>query len=224
MILGIDEAGRGPVIGPMVMAGVLIDESYEDKLKEMGITDSKQISKKRREKIYEDLIKDENVKYQIETIEPIDIDTKEERNMNLNDLEAYTIAKLIYDLKPTKVYADCPSINPVSFNQDLLKYIKQHSKDDPEFQLPEIVCEHKADINYISSSAASILAKVKRDKIINSYKEEFEVNTGSGYPSDKFTIQFLKENIENPKYRHIIRMSWGTAKKLLSKDNQQTLL
>ncbi|MBT3407696.1 ribonuclease HII [Candidatus Woesearchaeota archaeon] len=216
MILGIDEAGRGPVIGPMVMAGILINESDEIKLKELEITDSKLVNKKKRKIIYDIITK--QFKHQIELITPEQIDDKSK--YNLNDLEAITIAKLIYSLKPTIVYADCPSINPKSFNEQLLKILKEMSKDDKDFLIPKIVCEHKADINYISSSAASILAKVKRDEIIEGYKKEYNIDCGSGYPADKYTVEFLKNNINDPKLRKIIRMSWGTSKKLLNPDKE----
>jgi len=111
IILGIDEAGRGPVIGPLVIAGVSIDEKGLDRLSELGVKDSKLLSPNQREGMF-DKITSTAREYKVIIIPPKEIDsTLKSRSLNLNWLEAIKSAEIIDFLKPKKAIIDCPSSN-----------------------------------------------------------------------------------------------------------------
>ena len=115
LILGIDDAGRGPVIGPMILAGCLIDERKIKKLKNLGIKDSKELTQKRRE-FLEDVIKENVETFEVVIIYPNEIDGKNGEGTKLNELEAEGFAKIINAMNKEsynkiKVVIDCPSPN-----------------------------------------------------------------------------------------------------------------
>ncbi len=211
LICGIDEAGRGPVIGPMVMAGVLIKEADIPKLKSMGVKDSKLLTKQQREFLFKK-IKDVVKAYKIIIIQPKEIDNAlESEDLNLNWLEAHKSAEIINKLKPDKAVLDCPSTNIKAYSSYVENLLKNKT---------QLVVEHKADINYPESSAASILAKVTRDKEMEKIQKKYG-NTGPGYPSNAITQKFLKENWE--KHPEIFRHTWSSYKKHKDAKHQQTL-
>jgi len=217
LLLGIDDAGRGPVLGPMILAGVLIESSEEKSIKDMGARDSKLLTPTRRKQIREQMIS--QFKYHIETSSPKEID----KSSNLNYLEAIKTAKIINELtkelkEKVDVIVDCPSVNIQSWSNDVQKLIER----------PKIInlsCEHKADFNHPVVSAASIFAKEKREDEMKKLRQKLGIDFGSGYPADPKTKEFIVENFDNEEYKHIIRFSWNTVKKLVKakKANQQKL-
>jgi len=213
LVLGIDEAGRGPVIGPMVIAGVSIDEKDIDKLKRLGVKDSKLLSPKQREDMFDKII---NIvkKYKSIITQPEEIDSAlRSESLNLNWLEAIKSAEIINFLKPEKAIIDCPSNNITAYKD----FLKKHLKD----KKTELVLEHKADFKYPIVSAASIIAKVTRDNEIKKIQKKIREPIGSGYPSDPVTINFLKKNYNN--YQGIFRKEWASWKKLNKKKKQKSL-
>nr|MCK4930246.1 ribonuclease HII [Nanoarchaeota archaeon] len=153
IIAGVEEAGRGPVIGPMVMAIACVNEKDEFKLKTLGVKDSKLLTPLQRERLYNE-IKD-LCDYHIIKVSPKEIDSAvNSEDTNLNWLEADKAVVLINKLKPKRVILDCPSTNLKEYK----KYIQKRLK-----YKPKIVVEHKADVKYTIVGAASILAKVVRD-------------------------------------------------------------
>jgi len=213
IILGIDEAGRGPVIGPLVIAGVTIDASKEKALKQLGVKDSKVLAPAVRERLFDEIIK--IVKdYKILIIQPREIDmaVESEEGDNLNWLEAKKSAEIINILKPNTAYLDCPSTNIARYKAYIANLLNVSST---------IVAEHKADANYPVVSAASILAKVTRDAEIEKIKEKIKINFGSGYPSDPVTQAFLKKNYN--KHAEIFRKSWSSWKTAKEKAGQMSL-
>lgn len=212
LVCGIDEAGRGPVIGPMVMAGVLMEKSELDKVANLKVKDSKLLSEKQREALFPRII--ETVKaYKIISLPAREVDEAlESETSNLNWLEAQTSAKIINSLKPDKAIIDSPSVNCAAYKTYLLNLI--NNKDI------ELVVEHKADVNWPIVSAASILAKVTRDREIEELKKKYG-DFGSGYASDPKTKEFLKKNyLVHPE---IFRKTWQPYKDLVSGRNQSTL-
>ena len=204
--MGIDDAGRGPVLGPMILAGVLAEEKDNEIIKFWGAKDSKLLTPKKRAEIKEK-IKEEFPNH-LEISTPKEID----ESSNLNYLEAIKTAMIINKLsegqtEEIKVFVDCPSTNIESWSNDVQKLIK-----NPEKII--LICEHKADLNHPVVSAASILAKEKRESELKRLKTELEIDFGSGYPADPKTKNFIKENFKNEKYKEIIRFSWKTVKKL----------
>jgi len=218
-ILGVDDAGRGPIIGPMVLSGVLVKTTDSDKLKEIGVKDSKLIAPNKRE-ILAKQIKEMVDNYKSIKISPEEIDSREENGLNLNDLEAIKIAeiinKLTEGLKNVQVIVDCPSVNTVAWKNYLLQYIKE-----PEGK--KFVIEHKADFKYPACAAASILAKVCRDAEIEKIKKELKVDFGSGYPADPKTKKFLEQRGHKYLKYKIIRTTWATWGNILKKSSQKKL-
>ena len=212
-ICGIDEAGRGPIIGPLVIAGVLVDEKDEARLKNIGVKDSKLLTPKQREDLFEK-IKEIVKEYEIIIVGTKEIDEAvESETTNLNWLEADKTAKIINKLTPNKAIIDSPSPNLKKYAE----YIKNKLKD----KKTTLVCEHKADANYPVVAAASILAKVTRDKEIALIEKTIGKPIGSGYPADPYTQEFLKKHLD--KYENFVRKSWATYKKLKQEKGQKKL-
>ena len=212
-ILGIDEAGRGPVLGPLIIAGVMITESDEEVLKNFGVKDSKLVKPSERENLFDKII-DIAKTTRIITVPPKEIDDAiiSNDNMNLNWLEAKKSAEIINEFKPDIVVLDCPHPIPQKY-EDYVRDLLDNSDI-------RIICEHKADLNHMSCSAASVLAKVarerERDKIKNKYGE-----TGPGYPSNKITQEFIKAKFD--KHPEIFRKSWKTFQNLVKNKSQKKL-
>ncbi len=202
MILGIDEAGRGCVIGPMVVGGVLVDSDKLDHLIELGVRDSKLLSLKRRKQLVKE-IKTIAKEKQIVIVSPSQID-----KVSLNELDLRSITRLIKKFKPDKAVFDVPT-HPHGVGR-FVQAVEYHL----DFDL-DLVGENKADEKYPVVSAASILAKVKRDQIIEELKQEYG-DFGSGYMSDSKTQQFLKDWYQkNKSFPNIVRAKWSSAKRLL---------
>ena len=140
-ICGIDEAGKGPVIGNLVIVGVLIEENNISKLEKMGVKDSKLLTHKKRIFLSEK-IKKIAEKYKIIKIEPIEIDNAidGDQSLNLNWLEAHKTAEIINELKPDKAIIDCPSPNIKKYKDYLIKLL-----DNKEI---ELIIEHHAEKHF----------------------------------------------------------------------------
>jgi len=212
-VAGIEEAGRGPVMGPMVMCGVLVEEKDEEKLRTLGAKDSKLLTPKTREILFDQIIN--MVKhYEVIIISPQEIDDAlRDPKLNLNKLEAITSAKIINMLNPDKVLVDCPSNNTQAYSDELKEYID--NKD------MEVVSEHKADVKYPVVSAASIIAKVTRDREIEELKKKIGIDFGSGYPADEKTQLFLKKNWN--KFPELFRQTWASYKRYVTGKKQKKL-
>jgi len=219
LLLGIDDSGRGPVIGPMILAGCLITPEIAEEFKKLGIKDSKQLTPKRRDMLAE-IIKEKSENFEIVIVHPKEIDQSPEKGLNLNDLEAVKCAQIINTINKgygkIKVAVDCPSPNLGKWQDYLKRHVEELSNLD-------ISCEHKADINHIACSAASILAKTTRDAEIEKIKERIGENFGSGYPSDPLTVRFLEKHARNSEYHGIFRESWATWKNAISIATQKSL-
>ncbi|HEA46323.1 MAG TPA: ribonuclease HII [Candidatus Pacearchaeota archaeon] len=217
LILGIDDAGRGPVIGPMILAGCLVDKKTSDDFKKEGVKDSKQLTQKRRE-VLEIVIKEKSKGFETILITPEEIDKGNEEGTNLNELEAIASAKIINKLnngdKKIAVVVDCPSVSICKWTETLKMHIDNLSN-------LEISCEHKADRNHPSVSAASILAKSERERQVKKLKEKYGEDMGSGYPSDPLTKKFLAKNAT--KHKGLFRKSWKTWQKASSESKQKKL-
>ena len=203
-IAGIDEAGRGPVIGPMVIVGVLLSSEKLQFLEDLGVRDSKLLSPKKREELYSKIIGvlDD---YKVIVVTPEEIDNRFSKNLTMNSLELEKFAEIIIHLSPDIVYVDCPDVKPERFSERIKLIIKKPIK---------IIAEHNADKKYPIVSAASIIAKVIRDQYIKEYSLKYG-DIGSGYPSDPKTISFLKSYYTlHHKWPNIVRKSWDTVKNM----------
>ena len=214
MICGIDEAGRGPFVGPLVMAGVLVTEDKIETLKSMGIKDSKLIPPARREELFDEIIKLVD-SYDIIEISASEIDEYQERGINLNQMEARVAAKIINKLKPSKVYVDSPE--PANGGAKFGIMINEFLNVQPE-----MIAEHGADHKYVVAGAASILAKVSRDREVARIVEEIGADIGSGYPHDPRCRAYLEENFRGPIHKYL-RKCWSTYKRLNEAQGQMNL-
>jgi len=219
LILGVDDSGRGPLIGPMILAGCLMDEKTEDELRKLGVKDSKQLTPKRREFLF-NKIKEKVDIYEIAISHPEEIDRTNGEGINLNELEAIKTAEIINKInkgfKKIKVIIDCPSVSIIKW-QD---YLKTKIKDLSNL---EISCEHKADRHHVAVSAASIVAKSIREKEMDKLREKFGSEIGSGYTSDPATSRFLEKHGQKHKDSGIFRKTWSTWKRACEKIAQRKL-
>lgn len=212
LVAGVDDAGRGSVIGSLVIAGVLVNSEDIPKLAQLGVKDSKLLSPTRRETLAVE-IKRIAKKHVVVKLSPAEIDkvVMTGRKLHrLNWLEAQAMAKVIELLRPNIVYVDASDILEERFKQQILEFLP--------FKV-EIVSEHKADRKYPVVSAASIIAKVERDREIAELKAKYG-DFGCGYPTDPKTMEFLRRCLETFKeYPDFVRKSWRPAKKVKSENN-----
>ena len=214
-IAGVDEAGRGPMIGPMVVCGVLIDPDKISELNKIGARDSKILSPSRRQTLSQK-IKGLVTKVEIRSVSAADIDRLRKRT-TLNEIEVAEFASVVKSLKPKEVYLDAADVNPKRFGK------KVGELSGISAMGAKIVSEHKADSKYPIVSAASILAKVERDRVIEVMHQEYG-DFGSGYPSDPKTIRFVRGLLEERTVLPpIIRQSWDSVKKIRESIEHSTL-
>ena len=201
-ILGIDEAGRGSVLGPMVIAGVIVPEKMDKVLERMGVKDSKRLTPNRRTILSRKLKK--MFEYEIVVISAREIDELRASGVNLNEIEKNAMESIILKLKPEKAIVDAVDVKAQRFQDNLCK--------DTGF---DVIAEHKADDKYIEVSAASIIAKAERDAQIQEINKEFikSGGIGSGYPSDPTTTKFLT-NYTYDEMPDFVRKSWATVAKM----------
>src|SRR3989344_1868917 len=207
-ILGIDEAGKGPVLGPLVMCAVILDDPAI--LEQLNVKDSKLLTPKQREDVYEEL--KDLVRHELVIIEPTEIDRAVAKH-DLNWLEAQHSAILINKLWPHTAYIDCPSRNIRAYTS----YIYERLDNKKTI----LHCRHKADRDYPVVSAASILAKVTRDRLIEHLKADIGIDFGSGYLSDPKTQTFMERHWHV--HPHIFRHSWAPYKSLKRSLGQRRL-
>lgn len=217
LIAGVDEAGRGPAIGPMVLAVAVIPSEKEDILHELGARDSKLIPEPERERLYP-LMKEHLSHHATYHLSASEMDALMEHD-SLNEIEAMKIGALLNELpvKPDLVYVDSPDPLASNFARRIENYLSYK---------PKIVAEHKADVNYPIVSAASILAKVERDEVIKSLQKQYDSfgDIGSGYSHDERTISFLKNYLQlHQKLPDCARQKWGTNVRLMDARYQTKL-
>lgn len=194
------------------MAGCMIEEDDAVKLVKLNVKDSKLLTKNRREFLFDKIKR--ICKYKIIVVEPKEIDSALlSDDLNLNWLEAHKSAEIINELKPDTAIVDSPSNNVISYKRYLLKLL-----DNKDINL---LVEHKADVNHIIVGAASVLAKVTRDREIEKIKKKIGANFGSGYSSDPKTKKFVEEH--HDKYPGMFRETWATHKIAKEMKNQKKL-
>jgi len=202
-VCGVDEAGRGSMLGPLVVAGITISRSKINLLKKLGVRDSKKLSPVARESLYKKIIEVVD-DYHVIRIPPRIID-KSVSNHSLNHLEAKYMAKVISKLSPSTAFVDSCDVNSKRFGKEISKLTSN----------TKIRSYHHADSKFITVSAASILAKVSRDRAITRLSKKHDI--GSGYPSDPKTKVFVKKSIRRNQNLTFLRKSWKPVKILMKK-------
>jgi len=201
-ICGVDDAGRGSMIGPMVIAGISIEKKNIPKLRKLGVRDSKKLTPKKRESLYKEIIKIVD-DFHVIRIPPKTID-KFVFQHNLNHLEAKKMAEVITNLKPHTSYVDSCDVNASRFGREISD-LSGKSK---------VKSYHYADSRFVVVSAASIIAKVSRDRSIARLNKIS--NLGSGYPSDKKSVSYIKKLVSSKKpLPSSVRKSWKPVQKIL---------
>jgi ribonuclease HII len=210
---GIDEAGRGSVLGPLVIAGISFDSIKIDKLKEMSILDSKKTSPKKRVLLFEEIFNlCESIficKINCSTID------KFVKSNRLNKLESKFMTIIADNLHANKIIVDSCDVNPFRFQQEIKNNLI--NKDISIYSF------HKADSDNVIVSCASIIAKVTRDNEIVKIQKSLGKDVGSGYPSDPKTIRFIHNEINVKGSKNYIRFSWKPVKQIVNKNIQTKL-
>jgi ribonuclease HII len=213
-ILGMDEAGRGPLIGNLYIVGVLLKKEEMEKLSG-DIKDSKKLTHKKREKIFKEY--KDKVVFFVREIKPHEIDSK-----NLNQLEAEYFQEIIKEA--LNYLKNKEKDFKLEVYIDLLekkeKFLKRLNLNDSRIKL---VLEHKADQKYKTVSLASIFAKVFRENHVKNLKNYLRMDFGSGYPSDPKTkelVELLKKDKKLLKlFKPYIRKKWNTVKFLFNNNS-----
>jgi len=219
--LGIDEAGRGCVLGPMVYGCAYWSMNVQDSIPK-GFRDSKQMKEEERNRLFEELKEHPEIGYALRSILPSEIS----RNMLRKPIDVYNLNQMSHDatiilirkivdkgdVKVKKAYIDTVG-NPQYYQRKL----------EREFPSIDFVVESKADANYAPCSAASVVAKVMRDRMLESWKysesSDISHDFGSGYPSDPKCKSWM-EQLSDPVfgYPDIVRFSWAPSKQQLNRN------
>ena len=209
-VIGVDEAGKGPVIGPMCIAGAVVDEGAAAQFKSLAVDDSKKLSPKKREVLFEKL-EDICTAYHVMVVSAQEIDELRKR-MTMNEIMVECFANVLNELNADRddvCYLDAADVKAERFSINVSSRLDGH---------PLLISEHKADAKYAIVSAASIFAKVRRDEEVRKLRESIGVDFGSGYPSDPKTVKFLNEYAaEHGNLPDFVRHSWKTTENVLKK-------
>ncbi len=197
---GIDEAGKGSVIGPMVIAGVSCRKDLIPELKNNGIRDSKRLTPKRRRELY-DYIK-KRAECFVKIIEAEEIDRMREKK-TMNEILLSGFGEIAHGLECSQIYVDSPDVDRKRFGKRLEEMCGRR-----------VFSLHRADETVTVVMAASIVAKVERDSMVERIKESCGVDFGSGYPADPKTRKFLSECMDRGEIPDFIRTSWRTLDRI----------
>ena len=200
MIIGVDEAGRGCIIGPMVICAAAIKPLDEYKLKELGVRDSKKLSPLQRQRLYPKVA--HLCKYVTVKITAQELNSLMDKH-SLNEIEAMKVAFALDSLgmRQATAYIDSPYNVPAKFCRRIDKYANAK---------PKLVCANKADDRYLIVGAASIIAKVTRDREIEKIKQETGIDFNSGYTSDPMTQDVISRRKQYPQLHPFLRLKWST--------------
>lgn len=211
LIAGVDEAGRGSVIGPLVVAGIGIKESKLQLIRGLKLRDSKTLSRTSRRQLFSKIVGVADY-ICVCVLSTNEID-ESVRLKGLNKLEAEAMAAVISDIQPDNVYVDCCDVKPLRYTSLLETYITSN-------RVYKLYSFHHADALNAVVSAASIVAKVIRDSEIYEIRKTHS-KIGSGYPSDRLTINFIREWVlrygEAPNF---VRKSWRPVKLILKESTR----
>ncbi len=239
IIVGVDEAGRGPAIGPLVVGAATCPECSDEQLLELGIRDSKRLTPLRREKLRTDMEATSWFYLEVCTAEKID---ELREGLTLNQIEAALFARAVKGLlenpqgrggeHPEKVFKDGCILRVLADAADVREEHYANEIKDSLMLLGvpgwvseiKVIAKHKGDDIFPLVSLASIFAKTERDRAIDKIQEELGT-FGSGYPSDPRTIDFLKSYIkQHGKAPPHSRTSWKTISELIRVHGKRTTL
>ncbi|VVB72693.1 Ribonuclease HII [uncultured archaeon] len=204
LLLGADEAGKGPVIGSMFVAGLVIEEEKLFDLAGFGVKDSKQLAPAKREVLARKIREIADDIFILE-VKPQMIDELRVV-MTMNEIMVRSFAEVVRRLHADRAVLDAADVDASRFRER----VKSESKT-----AMDLIAEHKADERHLVVSAASILAKVRRDASMRELEAQLECKIGSGYPHDQDTIAFLSNwAAEKKELPACARHSWATAQRI----------
>ena len=211
-VLGIDEAGRGCVLGPLYVGGFLCPVSRLPELPDLGVRDSKLLAPARREAVYR-LLTGVGRRLSVR-LEPATIDRAVRRG-KLNELEARAFAELVRRSRPDRIALDACDVDAARFGRRVAKLAAFAGEDDSR---------HRADRDLPVVGAASIVAKVRRDAALARLARAHGEAIGSGYPSDPRTVAYLERTLRRagpaPAW---VRASWATTARVKARLSERTL-
>jgi ribonuclease HII len=214
LVGGVDEAGRGSIIGPLVVAGVGIRESKLGELRKMGVRDSKTLTPRARARLFGQIIRIVD-SICVRKVAPEEVDGNVMLH-GLNRLEARVMAGVIDSIGADEIYVDCCDVNPARFREN----IDQRLSCRPR----KLHSLHHADSLNVVVSAASIIAKITRDQEIQEIRNKYGPEIGSGYPSDATTMDFIRKWVaNNGEAPDFARKSWKPLRQMLEQTAQCTL-
>jgi ribonuclease HII len=222
IICGGDEAGRGAILGPLVISIVSVKDSSLHRLSAIGVRDSKLLSEKRRNLLYDEIYSIAS-DILVDRIYPNEINEVMRKHISLNELEAVRFAALFDRIENDvhSVYLDSPDVIAERFGTRFklssskpTRVIGLKEKQEKGLKYTRIIAEHKADVRYPVVSAASIIAKVTRDREIEKLEKKLKIPIGSGYPSDYKTIEIIKKNLKTGVLEGNIRERWSTMDRI----------
>jgi ribonuclease HII len=204
LLLGVDEAGKGPVIGSMFVVGVVVVEEKLFDLAALGVKDSKQLAPAKRELLARKILGLAEDHYVLEvTTETID---QLRQVLTMNDIMVRAHSQVVSKLSADRAILDAADVDEQRFGERVRK---------ASGTTMEVIAQHRADQNYLVVSAASILAKTKRDQSMRELEREIGCSIGSGYPADPNTLAFLEQWVaEKGDLPGFVRKSWATAQRI----------
>jgi ribonuclease HII len=216
LVAGADEAGRGPVIGPLVICLAICAKETEPDLRKMGVKDSKLLRPERREELAPEVRK--LCEVHVAKITAKELNSLMQKGVSLNAIEAMKLAELIREVDPRKlekietIHIDSPDPIASKFSHRIKSYLPSSVKIEGKLH-----SSHKADVIYPVCSAASVIAKTVRDAEIEKIKKEVGCDFGTGYSHDAATIACMEKYIETPTLSKYLRSEWSTTKNMLKK-------
>ena len=214
--LGIDEAGRGCVLGPMVYAGCLVHVDHEPSLTDAGVRDSKKLTAKKRGEL-RTLVESTAADFVIHPVSPAELDAT-----SLNELGKRALVQFTARFQPDVLVFDAP-VPPKQIPGYISDLRVRLTAAGVRADL-QIIGENGADDRYACCAAASILAKTERDRLLAAIEAEAGVPIGSGYPGDPRTRKWL-EAVYDPErgFPPSVRTKWETARRIVAAQAQRSL-
>ena len=218
LLLGVDEAGRGPVLGPLVVAAFKMPQHDLHHLRWAGVQDSKQLSKSRREELYEWLHEEGSQRgwaIEIEVSAASRVDrAMQVATLNVHEVELFAavvnrIAASQEQLQQGVIQLDACDSNAERFGNDVAARLKNWP-----WNSWEVDSRHKADQIHLAVAAASIAAKVRRDSAMLDLSTSLGIDLGSGYPSDPVTQAALPQLLNDSEPADCVRWRWKTVERL----------
>ncbi|KAF6002336.1 Ribonuclease H2 subunit A [Cyanidiococcus yangmingshanensis] len=225
-VMGIDEAGRGPVLGPMVYACCACPRDRMSELQALGVRDSKALSEQQRERLLNSLEENADWLYMRTCIlspERLSSTMLGRRRVNLNETSHAAAMSLVQEAVSSQITIDELFVDTVGPPESYQAKLKRAFPT-----IRRVIVQSQAESHYPVVAAASIVAKVTRDRALRSWVFPEEANCpgwclsrdyGSGYPADPITRRWLGRHLD-PIFGlpSLVRFSWSTCQTLLEKE------